>query len=141
LSFRIISHTHTQTQNLPETIRESDVAKLSFAADLASGFYNQWKGGNGNNGGGKKKGGSSNTSPAGHMLWVIQRDFLQGKGVQQLVDEALAPVPNPKQDKELAQLNRVRESLAAIAGQSTGERLRGGGGGSATSPCLCLILK
>ncbi len=28
-----------QVYNLPETIRESDVAKLSFAVDLAQGFY------------------------------------------------------------------------------------------------------
>lgn len=28
-----------QIYNLPETIRESDVAKLSFAVDLAQGFY------------------------------------------------------------------------------------------------------
>jgi len=55
------------------------------------------------------------------MLWVIQRDFLQGKGVQQVVDEALAPVPNPEGDKELDQLNKIRASLAAIAGNSTGE--------------------
>jgi hypothetical protein len=29
--------------NLPETIRGSDVAKLSFAVDLAAGFYDQVK--------------------------------------------------------------------------------------------------
>ncbi|GBF99137.1 hypothetical protein Rsub_12029 [Raphidocelis subcapitata] len=57
------------------------------------------------------------------MLWVIQRDFLQGKGVQQVVDEALSPVPNPEGDKELDQLNRIRSSLAAIAGNSTGYSL------------------
>ena len=29
--------------NLPETIRGSDVSKLSFAVDLAAGFYDQMK--------------------------------------------------------------------------------------------------
>lgn len=48
-------------QNLPETIRESDVAKLSFAVDLASGFYDQWQGA-----------GGGPLAP-GRMLWVIQR--------------------------------------------------------------------
>lgn len=39
-----------------------------------------------------------------------------------MVDEALAPVPNPDGDKELANLNRIRASLTAIAGNSTGAR-------------------
>lgn len=29
--------------NLPETIRESDVSKLSFAVDLAAGFYDNYQ--------------------------------------------------------------------------------------------------
>jgi hypothetical protein len=28
------------------------------------------------------------------LLWLIQRDFLQGKSVKQMVDEALRHVPN-----------------------------------------------
>ena len=56
----------------------------------------------------------------GNMLWLIQRDFLQGKSVQKLVDEALAPVLNPNNDKDIAGLNRIRESLATIAANSTG---------------------
>lgn len=97
--------------NLPETIRESDVSKLSFAVDLAGGFYDQWRGSAG-----------APLAP-GRMLWVIQRDFLQGKGVQQVVNEALAPVPNPEGDKELEELNKIRSSLTAIAGNSTGYSL------------------
>jgi hypothetical protein len=57
------------------------------------------------------------------MLWLIQRDFLQGKSVQSLVDEALAPVENPHKDKDIAALNRIRESLTTIAANSTGEPL------------------
>jgi hypothetical protein len=56
------------------------------------------------------------------MLWVIQRDFLQGKSVQQLVADALAPVPNPQQDKAITETNNIRASLASIARNSTGFR-------------------
>lgn len=59
----------------------------------------------------------------GSMLWLIQRDFLEGKSVQQLVKDALAPVPNPSHDMELDALNKIRASLASIAGNSTGEQL------------------
>ncbi|GBF97040.1 hypothetical protein Rsub_09513 [Raphidocelis subcapitata] len=48
--------------NLPETIRETDISKLSFAVDLASGFYDQWK-----------KASEGSTLQPGRMLWVIQR--------------------------------------------------------------------
>lgn len=54
------------------------------------------------------------------MLWVIQRDFLQGKSVQQLVNDALAPVSNPQNDKAIAETNNIRASLASIAKNSTG---------------------
>ena len=30
---------HERSYNLPETIRESDIEKLSFAVQLAEGFY------------------------------------------------------------------------------------------------------
>lgn len=56
------------------------------------------------------------------MLWVIQRDFLQGKSVQQLVKDALAPVPNPSKDKAIADTNAIRASLTSIARNSTGYR-------------------
>ena len=38
------------------------------------------------------------------MLWLIQRDFLEGKTVQSMVSEALQPVPNPFQDQDIAQV-------------------------------------
>jgi hypothetical protein len=65
------------------------------------------------------------------MLWVIQRDFLQGKSVQQLVADALAPVPNQQKDKAIAETNNIRASLASIARNSTGFRWG----------CLWLVLK
>lgn len=67
--------------NLPETIREADISRLSFAVELAEEFY------------GRVKGQDVAFEPA-KLLWLIQRDFLQGKSVQQMVDEALQRVPN-----------------------------------------------
>lgn len=39
------------------------------------------------------------------MLWLIQRDFLEGKTVQQMVSEALLPVANPYEDQDIAQVS------------------------------------
>ena len=52
-------------------------------------------------------GGSSPVEP-GNMLWLIQRDFLEGKTVQTMVSEALQPVPNPEQDQDIAQVDLAR---------------------------------
>eukprot|EP00775_Hariotina_reticulata_P007219 gene7219-7432_t len=95
--------------NLPETIRASDVSKLSFVVELAAGFYES-----------TRKDDVAVPVEPGSMLWVIQRDFLQGKSVQQLVNDALAPVPNPQNDKAIAETNNIRTSLASIAKNSTG---------------------
>ncbi len=38
------------------------------------------------------------------MLWLIQRDFLEGKTVQAMVSEALMPVANPYEDQDIAQV-------------------------------------
>ena len=40
------------------------------------------------------------------MLWLIQRDFLQGKTVQAMVAEALQPVANPGHDPDIEQVPR-----------------------------------
>ncbi|CAD7701518.1 unnamed protein product [Ostreobium quekettii] len=94
--------------NLPETVRESDVEKLSFAIELASGLYNT-------------QGSASNhlLVEPGSMIWLIQRDFLTGKTVQQMVDESLAQVDNPYHDKDIDQINRIRKSLSLVARNST----------------------
>lgn len=94
--------------NLPETVRESDIQKLSFAVELAEGFYADVQGG----------GGSSPVEP-GNMLWLIQRDFLEGKTVQDMVSEALQPVANPYEDQDIAQVNKIRQSLRLVARNST----------------------
>ena len=38
------------------------------------------------------------------MLWLIQRDFLQGATVQAMVTQALQPVANPSRDADIEQV-------------------------------------
>lgn len=109
--------------NLPETIRESDVAKLSFAVELARGFYDRnadggddgdsaslnstISGGSDGGAGGGSRGQRGGGVEPGSMLWLIQRDFLQGQTADQLVRSVLAPVDNPQHDAGLEALNQV----------------------------------
>jgi hypothetical protein len=53
------------------------------------------------------------------LLWLIQRDFLQGKSVQQMVNEALQRVPNDNGDKYIDEVNQIRDSLAVMGDNST----------------------
>ncbi|XP_042518254.1 guanylate-binding protein 4 [Macadamia integrifolia] len=92
--------------NLPETIREADISRLSFAVELAEEFY------------GRVEGKDVAFEPA-KLLWLIQRDFLQGKSVQQMVDEALRQVPNYDGNRNIDQVNQIRESLAIMGDNST----------------------
>ncbi|KAK9282046.1 hypothetical protein L1049_004958 [Liquidambar formosana] len=92
--------------NLPETIREADISRLSFAVELAEEFY------------GRVKGQDVAFEPA-KLLWLIQRDFLQGKSVQEMVDEALQHVPNYDGNKNIEQVNQIRDSLAIMGANST----------------------
>ncbi len=54
------------------------------------------------------------------MLWLIQRDFLEGKTVAAMVAEALATVPNPTRDPDIDQ---ARRSAAAHRPPLTYRRL------------------
>ncbi|XP_035835334.1 guanylate-binding protein 4 isoform X4 [Helianthus annuus] len=92
--------------NLPETIREADISRLSFAVELAEEFY------------GRVKGQDVAFEPA-KLLWLIQRDFLQGKSVKEMVDEALRHVPNHDGDRNIDQVNQIRDSLAIMGDNST----------------------
>ena len=80
--------------NLPEAVRESDLAKLSFAAELATAFYGA--GDNNNNADGNSLDGTADgAAPAlepGAMLWLIQRDFLEGGSPEAALRAALAQV-------------------------------------------------
>ncbi|CAL9052352.1 unnamed protein product [Musa banksii] len=92
--------------NLPETIREADISRLSFAVEIAEEFY------------GRVKGQDVAFEPA-KLLWLIQRDFLQGKSVQEMVNEALRRVPNNNGDRNIDQVNQIRDSLAIMGDNST----------------------
>ncbi|ESW16675.1 hypothetical protein PHAVU_007G176200 [Phaseolus vulgaris] len=92
--------------NLPETIREADISRLSFAVELAEEFY------------GRVKGQDVAFEPA-KLLWLIQRDFLQGKSVQEMVNEALRRVPNADGNKNIDVVNQIRDSLAVMGDNST----------------------
>ncbi|CAI8602908.1 unnamed protein product [Vicia faba] len=92
--------------NLPETIREADISRLSFAVELAEEFY------------GRVKGNDVAFEPA-KLLWLIQRDFLQGKSVQEMVNEALQRVPNTNGDKNIDLVNQIRDSLASMGDNNT----------------------
>lgn len=93
--------------NLPESIRESDLEKLSFAAELAKAFY-----GHGDDG-------SKNSVEPTSMIWLIQRDFLEGDSLQITLEHALQKVPNPDHDPGIDQLNHIREGLEMISKSST----------------------
>ncbi|KAM2576022.1 hypothetical protein TB2_007774 [Malus domestica] len=92
--------------NLAETIREADIARLSFAVELAEEFY------------GRSTGQDVAFEPA-KLLWLIQRDFLQGKSVQEMVHEALLHVPNKDGNKNIDMVNQIRDSLAIMGDNST----------------------
>ncbi|CAK7346497.1 unnamed protein product [Dovyalis caffra] len=92
--------------NLPETIREADISRLSFAVELAEEFY------------GRSAGQDVAFEPA-KLLWLIQRDFLQGKSVQEMVNEALQHVPNSDGNRNIDQINQIRDSLAIMGDNST----------------------
>ncbi|EPS65605.1 hypothetical protein M569_09172, partial [Genlisea aurea] len=94
--------------NLPETIREADISRLSFAVELAEEFYGRFF----------TPGQDVAFEPA-KLLWLIQRDFLEGKSVQEMVDEALHRVPNDNGDRNIDQVNQIRDSLAIMGDNST----------------------
>ena len=133
--------------NLPETVKEGDIEKLSFALELAKEFS------------GKTDPDRSPPSPSAadprvnddhpgdadsnisdeisdseisdadssqlaaflpsSLVWLIQRDFLEGSTVNEMVRAALREVPNPGGERHVAELNRVRASLRALAKNHT----------------------
>uniref|UniRef100_A0A2N9F6P7 GB1/RHD3-type G domain-containing protein n=1 Tax=Fagus sylvatica TaxID=28930 RepID=A0A2N9F6P7_FAGSY len=90
-------------------IREADISRLSFAVELAEEFYGRYT---------ILQGQDIAFEPA-KLLWLIQRDFLQGKSVQEMVDEALRHVPNNDGDKNIELVNQIRDSLAVMGDNST----------------------
>lgn len=49
------------------------------------------------------------------MLWLIQRDFLEGKTVQAMLREALAPQHNALDDPDIAQAGRASFRVSSRA--------------------------
>lgn len=92
--------------NLPETVKEADIEKLSFAVELAEEFHSRIKGDD-----------SSFQLPV--LLWLLQRDFLEGRTVKKMVDDALQMVDNPTNDKGIQRLNEIRSSLKVIGEEYT----------------------
>ncbi|CAL9751415.1 unnamed protein product [Musa acuminata subsp. burmannicoides] len=99
--------------NLPETIREADISRLSFAVEIAEEFYGSYS-----QYGVFIQGQDVAFEPA-KLLWLIQRDFLQGKSVQEMVNEALRRIPNNNGDRNIDQVNQIRDSLAIMGDNST----------------------
>ncbi|KAG8098545.1 hypothetical protein GUJ93_ZPchr0013g35957 [Zizania palustris] len=95
--------------NLPETVREADISRLSFAVEIAEEFYGRFV----------SLWGQDIAFEPAKLLWLIQRDFLQGKSVQQMVNEALQRVPNENEDKYIDEVNQIRDSLAVMGNNST----------------------
>ena len=48
------------------------------------------------------------------LLWLVQRDFLEGGSVDAYLREALKPADNPADDEHVGRLNRVREALGVF---------------------------
>ena len=116
--------------NLPETVRESDIEKLSFAVELAQAFFSDMKARNRAPASyswvasrvcaatstryephedtiyilANLQGDGGSSVEPGNMLWLIQRDFLEGKSVEVMVKESLAPVANPHGDRDITQV-------------------------------------
>ena len=101
--------------NLPETVKEGDIEKLAFAVELADEFQGRAgraQGAARGGGGGDVK---SSVFRLPHLLWLIQRDFLQGQSVGAMLEGALQPVPNAGGDHHVERLNLVRDALRSYA--------------------------
>jgi hypothetical protein len=118
--------------NLPETVKEGDIEKLSFALELAREFSSRARDA-------PALGGSDASAAAadddddtgnwdasqmaaflpGSLLWLIQRDFLEGSTVNEMVRGALREVSNPSGDRHVDELNRIRASLRTLASNFT----------------------
>jgi hypothetical protein len=68
------------------------------------------------------QGGASSAIEPGSMLWLIQRDFLEGKSVEAMVKESLAPVANPHGDRDISQAGSScpHKPIMSQQGLSTG---------------------
>uniref|UniRef100_A0A0D3FQ59 GB1/RHD3-type G domain-containing protein n=1 Tax=Oryza barthii TaxID=65489 RepID=A0A0D3FQ59_9ORYZ len=86
--------------NLPETVREADISRLSFAVEIAEEFY------------GRVKGQDVAFEPA-KLLWLIQRDFLRDKYIDEVnqIRDSLAVMGNNSTAFSLPQPHLQRTKL------------------------------
>ena len=61
------------------------------------------------------QGGAAGAVEPANMLWLIQRDFLEGKTVAAMLAEALAVVPNPTRDPDIDQVTSTVMCAAPVA--------------------------
>ena len=138
--------------NLVETIKEADIEKLSFVAQLAGEFWRRSQGPPGSSAqrgsrrldeedvpearrpreasegrearearersSSRRKEPSRWLPPA--LLWLVQRDFLQGSSVESYLREALKQQAHPEHDEHGHQLNAIRAQLSTFDGEGGG---------------------
>ena len=133
--------------NLPETVKEGDIEKLSFALELAKEFSGKTDPDRSPRARARRIPSRDDDHPGdansnisdeisdseisdadssqlaaflpSSLVWLIQRDFLEGSTVNEMVRAALREVPNPGGERHVAELNRVRASLRALAKNHT----------------------
>ena len=107
--------------NLVETIKEADVEKLSFVSQLSQEFWRRSQlppGGGGGGGGGVAKARGGHLAAKGSewmppsLLWLVQRDFLQGGTVDEYLRAALRTTDAPAGDEHAKRLNQIRQARA-----------------------------
>lgn len=103
--------------NLAETIKQADIERLAFAATLSAEFWKRSLPKRGGAGAVAGDAASSSEASAGStewtppaLLWLVQRDFLQGGSVESYLHSALAPTAGST-DEHAVRLNKVREAL------------------------------
>ena len=97
--------------NLAETIKQADIERLAFASTLSAEFWKRTQhsaAGDASSDGASSSAGDVWTPPA--LLWLVQRDFLQGGSVDSYLQAALEPTAG-NTDEHATRLNKVREAL------------------------------
>jgi hypothetical protein len=110
----------TMIYNLPETIKEGDIEKLSFAVELSKEFDNKLDG----KADRKRDSLKGRDADRGlfelpHLIWLLQRDFLKGD-VSEMVEQALRIVPNPDANPQTKHINDIRESIKVVGSNHSG---------------------
>lgn len=107
--------------NLVETIKEADVEKLSFVAQLSQEFWRRSQAPPPHSAGGGATKSVSSKSRGSHrplrgsewmppsLLWLVQRDFLQGSTVDEYLRAALKVTDTAAADEHAKRLNQIRK--------------------------------